>query len=70
MAVAHVVDLAARQSHVVRGCGDRLDPEIDAKKIVHGIDGRVRNITGRGQVELAAVIDQVGFSLLQFQSSF
>jgi hypothetical protein len=70
VAVAHVVDPAARQGRMVRGRGDRLDSEIDAQKVIYYLQSWVSNITGRGQIELAAAIDQVGFSLLRFQKLF
>jgi hypothetical protein len=70
VAVAHVVDPAARQGRVVRGRSNRLDSQIDAKKILHGLRGRVWYIAGGGQVELAAAENQVGFTLLRFQKFF
>ncbi len=69
-AVAHVIDLATRHLRSVRGGSDGLDAEIHTQEVIHGLWVWVWNIARRRKVELAAMVDQVGLTLLRFQEFF
>lgn len=68
--VAHVIDLATRHLRSVRGSGDGFDTEVHAKKVVNVLSIRVRNVARRGEIELAAMVNQVGLALLRLQKFF
>jgi hypothetical protein len=67
MSVAHVVDLGARVGRPIGIRSDRLDSHVDTEK---GIDHHrfwIDCVTGRGKVELAAMVDQVTLALLRLK---
>ncbi len=69
-AVANVVDLGSRQLLSVRGRGNRLYAEIHAEEIINHAWVWVWNVARRCEVELAAMVDQIGLALLRLQQFF